>query len=200
MISRSDARLFCKNQQVNLKNKPKIGNLTEKQAPYALAAFFSTKRKVNKKITWKKREADPKQQTQNEQNFIKTRPKCLWQYIEQQKWHKMLQKSHLQNINLQKTIPKNKQISIKTSPKTSNPQIFNKTHNSTKNKRKFAGKSQGWQHWLAVTAKCQPTQNTFEHKLRIHSITLCDISNDWFSCLAFVLLHNTPRRPPNPIF
>jgi len=51
MISRSDARLFCKNKQVNLKNKPKIGNLTEKQAPYALAAFFSTKRKVNKKIT-----------------------------------------------------------------------------------------------------------------------------------------------------
>jgi len=27
----SDARLFCKNKQVNLKNKPKIGNLTKKE-------------------------------------------------------------------------------------------------------------------------------------------------------------------------
>jgi len=27
-----------------------------------------------------------------------------------------------------------------------------------------------------VTAKCEPTQNTFKHKLCIHSITLCDIT------------------------
>jgi len=33
----SDARLFSKNKQVNLKNKLKIGNLTEKQAQNALA-------------------------------------------------------------------------------------------------------------------------------------------------------------------
>jgi len=30
--------------------------------------------------------------------------------------------------------------------------------------------------YLRDTAKCQPTQNTFKHKLRIHSITLCDIT------------------------
>ena len=61
--------------------------------------------------------------------------------------------------------------------------------------------------WLAVTAKCQLTQNTFKHKLCIHSITLRDITFqivtlrvDWFSCLAFVLLQYMPARPPNPIF
>jgi len=37
----SDARLFCKNKQVNLKNKPKIRNLTEIQAQNALAGKFN---------------------------------------------------------------------------------------------------------------------------------------------------------------
>jgi len=32
----SDARLFCKNKQANLKNKPKMGNLAEKQAQHAI--------------------------------------------------------------------------------------------------------------------------------------------------------------------
>jgi len=62
--------------------------------------------------------------------------------------------------------------------------------------------------WLPLTAKCQLlTQNTFKHKLRIDSITLCDITIqlvthrvDWFSCLAFVLLQYMPARPPNLIF
>ena len=36
-LCNSDARLFCKNKQENMKNKPKTGNLTEKQAQYALA-------------------------------------------------------------------------------------------------------------------------------------------------------------------
>jgi len=40
----SDARLFCKNKQVNLKNKAKIGNLTEKQANMRLARKFSKKK------------------------------------------------------------------------------------------------------------------------------------------------------------
>ena len=40
-VSVSDARLFCKNKQENLKNKPKIGNLSEKQAQYALAGKFN---------------------------------------------------------------------------------------------------------------------------------------------------------------
>jgi len=37
----SDAWLFCKNKQVNLKTKQKTGNLTEKQAQHALAGKFS---------------------------------------------------------------------------------------------------------------------------------------------------------------
>jgi len=45
----SDARLFCKNKQVNLKNKPKIGNLTEKQAQHA----FGKKIQQNKKSAGK---------------------------------------------------------------------------------------------------------------------------------------------------
>jgi len=31
-LTSSNARLFCKSKQVNLKNKPKTGNLTEKPA------------------------------------------------------------------------------------------------------------------------------------------------------------------------
>jgi len=51
------------------------------------------------------------------------------------------------------------------------------------------------------TAKCQPTQNTFKHKLHLHSTTLCDITVqthrvDWFSCLAFVLLQDMPAWLP----
>jgi len=38
-----------------------------------------------------------------------------------------LKKINPQNKNLQKTSPKNKQILIKTSPKTSNPEVFKKT-------------------------------------------------------------------------
>jgi len=53
------------------------------------------------------------------------------------------EKSNAQNRNLQKVSPKNKQIPIKTS----NPQVLKKNRNSTKNKPKFAGKPQGWQHW-----------------------------------------------------
>jgi len=37
VMQSSDARLFRKNKQVNLRNKPKIGNLTEKQDQIALA-------------------------------------------------------------------------------------------------------------------------------------------------------------------
>jgi len=41
LMSNSDARLFCKHKQVNLKNKPKIGNFTEKQVQHALAGKFN---------------------------------------------------------------------------------------------------------------------------------------------------------------
>jgi len=46
--------------------------------------------------------------------------------------------------------------------------------------------------------------NTFKHKLRIHSITLCDITIqivahrvDCLSYLAFVLLQYKPAQPLN---
>jgi len=52
-----------------------------------------------------------------------------------------LKKSNLQNRNLQKTSPKHKQISIKTSPKRSNPQIFKKKRNFTKKQVQIRGKT-----------------------------------------------------------
>jgi len=60
---------------------------------------------------------------------------------------KFYKKNNPQYRNLQKTSPKNKQIIINTSPKTSNPQVFKKNAYPHKNKPKFAGKPQGWQHW-----------------------------------------------------
>jgi len=67
-----------------------------------------------------------------------------------------LKKSNPQNRNPQKTSPKNKQISIKTSPKTSNPQVSKKNRKTTKNKPKFAGKTQSWQHCLYNNPKLWP--------------------------------------------
>jgi len=67
--------------------------------------------------------------------------------LKQRKCHKIWLKSNLKNRNLQKASPKNKQISIKTSPKTSNAQVFKKKRKSTKKQVKFAGKPQGWQYW-----------------------------------------------------
>jgi len=61
-----------------------------------------------------------------------------------------VKKSNPQNRILPKTSPKNKQITIKTSSKTSNPQAFKKNRNSTKNKPKFAGKPHGWQHCIVI--------------------------------------------------
>jgi len=46
----SDARLFCKNKQVNLKNKPKTGNLTEKQAQHPLAWKLNKTKKSARKL------------------------------------------------------------------------------------------------------------------------------------------------------
>ena len=48
-IETSDARLFCKNKQVNFKHKRKMGNSTEKQAQYA----FGNKIQQNKKSAGK---------------------------------------------------------------------------------------------------------------------------------------------------
>ena len=70
------ARLFCKNKQVNLKNKPKIGNLPEKQAQNGLAGKFN-KTKNQQANFLKIRVTNSKKQAQNEQIFTKTRPICL---------------------------------------------------------------------------------------------------------------------------
>ena len=40
-MTSSDARLFSKNKQENMKNKPKIGNLTENQAQHVLAGKYN---------------------------------------------------------------------------------------------------------------------------------------------------------------
>jgi len=52
-----------------------------------------------------------------------------------------LKKSNPKNRNLQKTSPKNKQISIKTSPKTSNPQVFKKNPQLHKKQGQIGGKT-----------------------------------------------------------
>jgi len=61
----------------------------------------------------------------------------FWSKLIQQKCHKIWKKSNLQNRTLHKTSPRNKQILIKTSPKTSNPQVLKKTQIHKKNKPKF---------------------------------------------------------------
>jgi len=74
----SDAKSFCKNKHVNLKNKPKIGNFVEKQAQHALAGRMN-KTKTQQENQIQSREGNPKKQTQTEKIFIKTRPICLKQ-------------------------------------------------------------------------------------------------------------------------
>jgi len=85
--------------------------------------------------------ANPKKQAQNEKSSRKHAQYAFSSKLKRQKCHKIWKKS-----NLQKTSPKNKQNSIETSPKTSNPQVLKKTATPLKNKPKFAGKTQGWQH------------------------------------------------------
>jgi len=75
-ICGSDARLFCKNNQVNFKNKLKIGNFSEKQSRNVLAGKFNkTKNQQENKI--KNSGGKPQKQVQNEQIFTKTHPICL---------------------------------------------------------------------------------------------------------------------------
>jgi len=62
-------------QSKKLKNKPKIGNSTEKQAQNALAGKFN-KTKISKHVK-KIRVANPKKEAQNDQIFTKIEPICL---------------------------------------------------------------------------------------------------------------------------
>jgi len=69
----SDARLFCKNKQVNLKNKPKISNLTENQAQHALAWKFN-KTKNQQENLIKKQWGKSQKTCPKWTNLQKTRP------------------------------------------------------------------------------------------------------------------------------
>jgi len=71
----SDATLFCKHKQTNLKNKPNV----------RLVGKFK-KREVSRLVKYKNREANPKKQTQNEQICTTTRPNFVLQYVERAKW------------------------------------------------------------------------------------------------------------------
>ena len=69
----SDARLFSKNKQVNLKNKPKIGNLAEKQAQHALAWKFNKTK--NQQENWIKKQWGKSEKTSPKwANFRKNTP------------------------------------------------------------------------------------------------------------------------------
>ena len=97
-----------------------------------------------------------------------------------------------------KNKPKNKQISIKTSPKTSNPQVFIKNASPLKNKPKFAGKPQGWRHW--GTSFFNRSDWSFNRISLVHSrllflhrrqceifaIVVCDLSWEELTAFGFV--------------
>jgi len=78
-----------------------------------------------------------------------------------------------------KTSPKNKQISFTTSPKTSNPQAFKETRNSTKNKPNFAGKPQGWQHCTKHTDVTFHRVDACYHWLTTKHIPLFLVHSIW---------------------
>ena len=123
----SDARLFCKNKQVNLKNKPKTGNLTEKQAQHPLAwKFNKTKKsakKLNKKAGRQIRKTSPKWG-----NFHKNTPNMPlavnWKSKSAIKFEKKaIRKTEICKKQTQKT----NKFQFTTSAKTSNPQALKKT-------------------------------------------------------------------------
>jgi len=62
-------------QSKKLKNKPKIGNSTEKQAQNALAGKFNKTK--NQPECKKIRVANPKKEAQNDHIFTKIQPICL---------------------------------------------------------------------------------------------------------------------------
>jgi len=85
-----------------------------------------------------KNQGDKSEKTSpNWANFHKNTPKIACSSrLKQQKRHKIWKNSNPQNRSLQK----NKQISIETSPQISNPQVFKKSRNSTKKLAQIRGK------------------------------------------------------------
>jgi len=92
----------------------------------------------------------------------------------------------LKKSNLQKQGKKQANL-IKTSLKTSKPQVFKKNANPQKNKAKFAGKPQGWQHCSARMKQNLILQHFMSAKyinydvttLAISGITSMSITNMW---------------------
>jgi len=56
-----------------------MGNLTEKQTQRAFGRKIKKKHKTSRLVKYKNKEANPKQQTQNEQIYTKTRPNFVLQ-------------------------------------------------------------------------------------------------------------------------
>jgi len=135
-----------------MKNKPKIGNLTEKQAQHALSGKCN-KTKNQQVNLIKKHGGKSEKQTQNDHISIKTRPICLYEQIETWNCHKIWRKSNQKNRNLQKTSPKNKYciFLLKQAQKQATHKSSKKPATAQKNKPKFAGKPQGWQYCKSVT-------------------------------------------------
>ena len=61
-------------KQANLKNKPRIGNLTEKNKPNLRLVGKFKKHKTSRQIKYKKTEANPIKTRPNVQIYTKTRP------------------------------------------------------------------------------------------------------------------------------
>jgi len=80
----------------------------------------------------------------------------LFQEIETAKFTQQLQKSNPLIRKFAKNKPKIKQFLNKTSPKIATRKSPKKTQIQKKNKPKFAGRTQGWQHWCKGTfhARC----------------------------------------------
>jgi len=143
-------------QEVHLKIKPKISKLTKKTAQNPLTEKFSkTKNQQENQI---KNQVGYFEKTSQKWAifFQKHAQYAFSSILKQQKCHKVGKNGNPRSRNLQKTSPKNKQISIETSPKTSNMQVFKKNLNSTKNKPEFAVKPQCWEHCQLPTTRQEP--------------------------------------------
>jgi len=112
-VSSSDAKLFCKNNQVNLKNNPKLGNLTKKQAQHVSGKTIQQDEKSAGKLNRKSgrdiRKIKPKVRKSSQKHAQITFDSKL----KQQTCHKIWNESKPQNRGLQKT----SKISIKQAQK-----------------------------------------------------------------------------------
>jgi len=118
-----------------------MGNLTEKQAQFALV------RKIQKNIKQRvslihKQRGESEKTSPKWANLHKNTPKFCFEVNWRAKVPWNLKKKGIRKIeNCKKTSPKNKQILIKTCPKTSKPQVFKKAANPQKKQAQIRGKT-----------------------------------------------------------